>query len=159
MPGGESRSNYVAIPSEGPGQLYLEDEDGPFYSKKPALCESQISHLLIQVDLTPGYSRKPSVLLGVHRRNMLFRPLDGPLRRRLISNPAHIQILPNRGPSQANQHLPEPRQGSQERFGKVHPHRQLRVRRASAQERRPTAQDVRRRSRILQPRGCDLPGR
>ena len=135
MPGGGSRSDYIALPTEGPGQLYLEDEDGPFNSKKPSLRESKTSFSLMQADLTSGNSRQPSILLGVHRRNMLFCTLDGSLHQRCIPSPLHTEILQDRGPPQANQHLPESRQGSQKRFGKIHSRRQLRVRRASAQER------------------------
>ena len=56
MPGGEAHSDYIALPSEGPGELYLEDEDGPFNSRKPTTCESQAPHSSIQVDLTTTHS-------------------------------------------------------------------------------------------------------
>ena len=52
MPGGEAHSNYIALPSEVPGELYLEDEDGPFNSRKPPVCESQTPRSSIQVSLT-----------------------------------------------------------------------------------------------------------
>lgn len=110
MPGGEARSNYIALPSEGPGELYLEDEDGPFNSRRPPVCESQIpqSLLLVHASLATNYSRKSSVLLGVHGRNMLFRPLNGSFRHGFIPDPFRAEILPNCGPSKANQHLHEP---------------------------------------------------
>ena len=108
MPGGGPRSDYIPLSSEAPGQLYLEDEDGPFNSRKPSVCAPQTPHLLIHVDLTLNHSRKPSILLGMHRRNMLFRPLNGSVHRGLIPNPSHTKILPSCGPPKANQYLSEP---------------------------------------------------
>ena len=56
MPGGEAHSDYIALPSEGPGELYLEDEDGPFNSRKPPTCEFQTPRSSILVDLTMSHS-------------------------------------------------------------------------------------------------------
>jgi len=76
-------------------------ENPPFVSPKPLRS-------LVQVDLTPGYSRQSSVLLGVHRRNMLFCPLDDSLHHGFTPHQSNTEILPNCGPSKANQHLHEP---------------------------------------------------
>ena len=108
MPGGEARSNYIALPSEAPGQLYLEEEDGPFISRKPPVCESQILCSFAQVRLTPSRSRKSPVPLGMYRRNMLLRPLDGSLPHGFIPGESSTEILPNYGPPKTDQHLPEP---------------------------------------------------
>lgn len=135
MPGGGSRSDYIALPSEVPGQLYLEEEDGPFNSRKPSLRESQTRLLSVQLDLTSCDSRKPLVLVRLHKRNMLFRPLHGSLHQRRIPSPLHTEVPPDYGSPKADQHLFESGQGPQKRFGEVHSHRQLRIRRASAPER------------------------
>lgn len=106
MLGGEDRSNYIALPGEGPGQLYLEDEDGPFDSRKPSAREFHTAYFT-QARLTLIHSRKSPVPLGVYRRNMLFSPLDGTLPHGFIPNPPRTEILPNCGPPTANQHLLE----------------------------------------------------
>lgn len=42
MPGGESRAEYIALPSEAPEQLYLEDGDVILHSRRPSVFDSRL---------------------------------------------------------------------------------------------------------------------
>ena len=73
----------------------------PFVSLNPPYSSTHVG-------FTPSRSRESSVLLGVHRCNMLFCSFNGSLPHGFVPNPSHTKILPSHGPSKADQHLHEP---------------------------------------------------
>jgi hypothetical protein len=121
MPGGEFSFGLHCSAQRGTGATVLGGRGWSVHSRKPSLCESQTPVVDTGRPDPGNRSRKSSVLLGVHRRNMLFRSLDESLHHGFIPGPSHTEILPDHGPPRRISTYMNLDKVHRKRFGKVRP--------------------------------------